>query len=93
MIYVVVIVLLLSTRGTAGADIWCRSWSIGQWSEATSVGLCLKASKAESRLKSQRYCCAAGIAMVNRHVNSLTHSLHALVVCAGMDRFKGNALG
>ena len=47
--------VLLSTRGTAGPDIWFRSWSIGQWSEATSVGLCLKASKAESRLDHQRY--------------------------------------
>ena len=55
IVWVVDTAVLLSTRGTAGPDIWFRSWSIGQWSEATSVGLCLKASKAESRLEDQRY--------------------------------------
>src|SRR5678815_6202453 len=27
----------LSTRGTAGADLWCSTWLISHWCEATSV--------------------------------------------------------
>ena len=50
-VYALTIVVQVSTRGTPGPDIWCCSWPIGHWSEATSVGLCLKASKAESRLE------------------------------------------
>lgn len=41
---------LRSTRGTAGTDLWYNTCSIEQWYEATSVGLCLNASKAVTEL-------------------------------------------
>ena len=47
---VVAIAFLRSTRGTAGTDPWFNTCSREQWYDATSVGLCLNASKVVSKL-------------------------------------------
>ena len=50
MTFVVLTAFLRSTRGTAGTDLWLNTCSSEQWYEATSVGLCLNASKVVSEL-------------------------------------------
>ena len=47
---VVATAFLRSTRGTAGTDQWYNTCSSEQWYDATSVGLCLNASKVVSVL-------------------------------------------
>ena len=50
MTIVVPTAFLRSTRGTAGTDLWLNTCSSEQWYDATSVGLCLNASKVVSEL-------------------------------------------
>lgn len=49
-IMVIATAFLRSTRGTAGTDQWHNTCSSEQWYDATSVGLCLNASKVVSKL-------------------------------------------
>lgn len=50
MTNVIATAFLRSTRGTAGTDQWHNTCSSEQWYDATSVGLCLNASKVVSEL-------------------------------------------
>ncbi|CAD6996587.1 unnamed protein product, partial [Ceratitis capitata] len=50
MTIVIATAFLRSTRGTAGTDQWYNTCSSEQWYDATSVGLCLNASKVVSVL-------------------------------------------
>jgi hypothetical protein len=50
MTIVVPTAFLRSTRGTLGTDQWFNTCSSEQWYDATSVGLCLNASKVVSEL-------------------------------------------
>jgi hypothetical protein len=66
---------LRSTRGTAGTDPWHNTCSREQWYDATSVGLCLNASKVVSELDCNDKNGAIGIVGLLNYLKFI-HSLY-----------------